>query len=112
MKEHQLLLRQEKVGRRERGERERGREGGRERREEGQREGGKNVSHLPPNDHFSSPALSLEEELMGVVSPDLLAPARAELEMLQKEQESWRAEKERLEREREEARSAREALER
>lgn len=49
---------------------------------------------------------------MGVVSPELLAPTRAELEMLQKEKESWKAEKEHLEKEREEARSAREALER
>jgi hypothetical protein len=55
--------------------------------------------------------LSLEEELMGAVSPELLAPAKAELEMLQKEKESWKQEKERLEREREDACSAREALE-
>ena len=55
--------------------------------------------------------MSLEEELMEVVSPELMAPARAELEMLQKEKESWKEEKERLERERGEARSARETLE-
>ena len=48
---------------------------------------------------------------MGAVSPELLAPAKAELEMLQKEKESWKTEKERLERERQEARNAREALE-
>lgn len=48
---------------------------------------------------------------MGVVSPDLLAPARAELEMLQKEKESWKAEKERLEKEREDARNGKEVLE-
>jgi hypothetical protein len=55
--------------------------------------------------------MSLEEELMEVVSPELLAPARAELEMLQKEKEGWKEEKERLERERGEARSARETME-
>ena len=50
---------------------------------------------------------------MGVaVSPELLTPIRAELDMLQKEKENWRAEKEHLERERREARSAREAFER
>lgn len=48
---------------------------------------------------------------MGAVSPDLLAPARAELEMLQKEKESWREEKDWLEKEREEARSTKETLE-
>lgn len=46
------------------------------------------------------------------VSPELLAPAKAELEMLQKEKESWKEEKERLEREREDARRSKEALER
>lgn len=49
---------------------------------------------------------------MGAVSPELLAPARTELEMLQKEKESWKAEKERLEKQREDARSERETLER
>ena len=58
-----------------------------------------------------SKGLSLEEELMGTVDPDLLAPARAELEVLQQEKESWQEERERLERERDKARSAREALE-
>ena len=58
-----------------------------------------------------SPGLSLEEELMGAVSPELLAPAKAELEMLLKEKETWMREKERLEAKREEARSAREAME-
>lgn len=48
---------------------------------------------------------------MGVVSPELLAPVRAELEMLQKEKESWKADKDRLEKQREDARSEREALE-
>lgn len=48
---------------------------------------------------------------MGAVNPELLAPARAELEMLQKEKETWKTEKERLEKERVEARNVREALE-
>ena len=52
--------------------------------------------------------LSLEDEL----GPELLAPARAELEMLQKEKENWEREKERLEKERENARSGKEAIER
>ena len=63
---------------------------------------------LPP----SSKGLSLEEELMGAVGSELLAPARTELDMLLKEKESWQVEKERLEKEREDARHSKETVER
>ena len=49
---------------------------------------------------------------MGAVEPELLAPARTELDMLLKEKESWQVEKERLEAERENARHSKETVER
>ena len=68
-------------------------------------------SHLPSLSP-SFKGLSLEEELMGAVGPELLAPARTELDMLLKEKENWQVEKERLETEREDARHLKETLER